>query len=747
MCSTNPDHWVTFEDEPSFQSPQKLFVFRTRNQDISRPNGLRLCLPTAQEPSNVLSSAGSTPLSSPLCEFFLSPTPPSNTPLSTPVRDYPESPFIPKFNVSSPYPVPVGHPSPNPTVTTGKGCSGPEKRSPSSNIVGVDASCKPLHTILGSKNDGSQTNHMHSDLPELPSALPQPFKSFQDGCAFESPFWNKGNASDWSTSENLEEINAHGKEKKQTKGQGSAKEKDMCTYQKSLNQCSFNYVCERLECLQTSNLDTVPNVAVQYTDPVTDTPPFVPPNLFRSQGKDGWALMLRIPEKKNRMSSRQWGPIYLKVIPGGILQLYYEKGLEKPFKEFQLHAQCRLSEPKLEHFNGAGKIHTVKIEHVSYTEKRKYNPKVEIVHEAETEQMLKLGTTDFNDFCDFIATVEEELMMLPVIPKQKKYYEEQEMVLEIVDNFWGRFTKDGKLVESAMVSQVYCLCFVPSNTECFLTLNDLELQQINGSYFETETDKTFIDILEYHFHACVRKDEFKHSRIIKFTPPDACRLELMRFKTLHDAAELPFTVKAAVVVQGAYIELQAFLNMSRAAVSLAHLNTVNACENVTVRIPVPTEWIKVLWTANIQRQKSLKAKMNRKTCLGSAYEAESEPVIQVTVGTAKYENAYRAVLWKIDRLPDKSSSPDQPHSLSCKLELGSDQEIPSNWYPFATIQFVMPDNSASGTEVKSLGTESDIQPQKQVIQKTCYNFQVEIEKKWIQIDGEDPEKAGECITQ
>ncbi|KAJ1156965.1 hypothetical protein NDU88_009681 [Pleurodeles waltl] len=502
-----------------------------------------------------------------------------------------------------------------------------------------------------------------------------------------------------------------------------------------------------LECLQTSNLDTVPNVAVQYTDTVTETPPFVPLNLFRSQGKEGWALMLRIPEKKNRMSSRQWGPIYLKVIPGGILQLYYEKGLEKPFKEFQLHSQCKLSEAKLEHFNGSRKIHTVKIEHVSYTEKRKYNPKVEIVHEAETEQMLKLGTTDFNDFTDFIATVEEELMMLPVIPKQKKYYEDQEMVLELVDNFWGKFTKDGKMVESAMVSQVYCLCFVHSNTECFLTLNDLELQKLNGSYFEKETDNKFIDIQEYHFHNCVRKDEFNHSRIIKFTPPDACRLELMRFKTLHDAADLPFTVKAAVVVQGAYIELQAFLNMSPSAISLAQTNTMNACENVTVHIPVPTEWIKVLWTTNIQRQKSLKAKMNRKTCLGSAYEAESEPVIQVTVGTAKYENAYRAVVWKIDRLPDKNSSPDQPHSLSCKLELGSDQEIPSNWYPFATIHFVMSDTSASGTEVKSLGTESDIQPQKQVIQKACYNFQVEIEKKWIQIDGEDPEKAGECITQ
>lgn len=152
-------------------------------------------------------------------------------------------------------------------------------------------------------------------------------------------------------------------------------------------------------------------------------------------------------------------------------------------------------------------------------------------------------------------------------------------------------------------------------------------------------------------------------------------------------------------------------------------------------------------TRNLQRQKSLKAKMNRRACLGSLQGPELEPVIQVTVGSAKYESAYRAVVWKIDRLPDKNTSPDQPHCLSYKLELGSDQEVPSDWDPFATVQFSMSEACASRTEVRSLGVESDAQPQKHVCQRACYNIQVEIEKKWIQIDGEDPDKAGGCVTQ
>ncbi|NWV22197.1 STON1 protein, partial [Origma solitaria] len=241
--------------------------------------------------------------------------------------------------------------------------------------------------------------------------------------------------------------------------------------------------------------------------------------------------------------------------------------------------------------------------------------------------------------------------------------------------------------------------------------------------------------------------EFEQSRIIKFTPPDACRLELMRFRTHFNGHDLPFSVKAAVVVQGAYIELQAFINMSSTAPVPTRLPSVKYCENVMIRFPVPTQWIKALWTMNLQRQKSLKAKMNRRACLGALHEVESDPVIQVSVGTAKYESAYRAVVWKIDRLPDKNSSLDHPHSLSYKLELGSDQEIPSDWYPFATVQFVVHDTCASGTEVKSLGIESDLQPQKHVVQKAFYNCQVEIEKKWIRLDGEDPDKAGNCLMQ
>ncbi|XP_076990289.1 stonin-1 [Tamandua tetradactyla] len=735
MCSTNPGNWVTFDDDSAFQSPQKSKNFPLENQGACRPNGLKLNLSGPKEFSSGSSSTSSTPLSSPIVDFYLSPGPPSNSPLSTPTKDFPGFPGVPKAGSHVLYPIPESSSnSPLTTPGTGSSLSSTKPACLSRASLPSDPLCTHPAPKMGLPSEASphqaESLGFQSDTPH--------FHYFREDCAFSSPFWKDEDSASQFTFD-------HPGSRKTF----SLRDKEMPIDQKSLNQCSLNYICEKLEHLQSAeNQDSLGNLSMQCLYAEDTASSFVPHLLFRSQPKAGWSFMLRIPEKKNMMSSRQWGPIFLKVLPGGILQMFYEKGLEKPFKELQLDSHCRLSEPKVENFSVARKIHTVKIEHVSYTEKRKYHSKTEVVHEPDIEQMLKLGSTEYRDFLDFLTTVEEELLKLPAVSKQKRSYEEQEISLEIVDNFWGKITKEeGKLVESAVITQIFCLCFVNGNTECFLTLNDLELQKRDDRYFEKDPEKKGIDILVYHFHKCVKAQEFEQSRIIKLVPPDACRFELMRFKTLYHGEDLPFSVKSVVVVQGAYVELQAFVTMAALAQRPAHAGSLRSCENIMIHFPVPAQWIKALWTMNLQRQRSLKARMNRRACLGSLHEPESEPVIQVTVGSAKYESAYRAVVWKIDRLPDKNSNFDHPHCLSYKLELGSDQEIPSDWYPFATVRFVMLETCASKTEVRSLGVESDVQPQKHVHQRACYNIQIEIEKKWIKIDGEDPDRAGDCMTQ
>ncbi|KAL1263602.1 hypothetical protein QQF64_006341 [Cirrhinus molitorella] len=519
-------------------------------------------------------------------------------------------------------------------------------------------------------------------------------------------------------------------------------------------QYSYSYICHKLEQLRTeenqqeddegkaekekrpSGLGAAKDRAAKRT-----LSAFVPQGLFLSQKRHGWSLMLRIPEKKNRMSSRQWGPIYLQLLPGALLQLFYEKGLEKPFKEFQLHANCALSGPKLESYGEPRKIATLKVEHVSYVERKRYHPKHEVTHEPEVEQLLKFGTTEYGDLEDLLVSIEEELLRLPVPHQQHKHYEEQELSLQISDRVWMRQSKDGAIIECTAITQIYCLAFLNGAVECFLALNDLGLLRQAPAYGSDEDEEVWMEIADYHFHRCVREAEFVDKRLIKFCPPDACRVELMRYRTVSlCCGEPPLSVKAMVTVQGACVELQVFLNVLSSFPSPTEM----VCENVVIQVPFPGDWVKVPNSMPLLRQKSLKARMNRNACLGSSHMAESQSVMHVSVGTVKYENVHRAIVWRIERLPPKNVALEQPQSLACKLELASDQEIPADWFPFVRVECEVADAVASHTCVKSVGIESDVQPQKHLSSRAYYHCQVEIEKKLIEVESV---KQSSCATQ
>ncbi|XP_077437300.1 stonin-1 [Vanacampus margaritifer] len=710
MCSTNHSNWVTFEDDNTpLSSPQKpLQSPGCIKVALPRPNGLKLVLPPIRDTSwNFNSSLESPQSQSSVSEGSCVS---GNTPLRTPLSGV--------SRVRSPF----------------RANSREE-----SNFFQSFTSTSPTSVPSPAQENSS-----------LSSDGPNPFPTFQGNSGHFNPFWdNSGHSIDAdSSSSDSESDNSLPRFFIRTKD-GSEPPRDHL-------QNTLSLVCNKIEGLRAES-DKNGEAERHKTDErrlsskcevISEVPSeFVPRGLFRSHRRDGWPVMLRIPEKKNRMSSRQWGPIYLRLLPGGVLQMYYEKGLEKPFKEFQLLPQCRLSDLKIESYSEPRKVLTVKVEHFTYIEKKRYHPKLEVNHEAEVEQLLKFGSTVHKDMEDLVVSMEEEIFKLSMLPQPRRNYEEQELSLQITDHIWVQQDKFGGVMERTAVTQIHCLAFLNGVGDCFLALNDLGLLRSNASYGSEDGSELWMEIKECHFHKCVNETEFQMSRLIKFCPPDACRVELMRYKTMVlDCTEIPFSIKSVVTVQGAYVELQAFLNMSGTFLSTRGVSdTFPLCENVEVRVPVPGDWVKVTQTAALLRQRSLKARMNRNVCLGSFSTAlQSQPVMQVTVGSVKYENVYSAIIWKIDRLPAKNTAIDHPHSFSCKLELGSDQEIPSDWHPFITMECEIMGAVVSQTAVKSLGTVNDIQPQKHVTSWTRYHCQVEVEKKWIETESK---KESSCLTQ
>lgn len=614
MCSTNHSNWVTFEDDSTpFSSPQKpLQSPGLIKASVPRPNGLKLVPPPIRDTSWSFNSS----LESPQSHASLSGSScvPCNTPSCTPVS-------------------------------------------------GVPGTASPFHFNTGEKNDFFRSFSSTTSVPSpAPEEGPRPFPSFQGSSGHYNPFWDgSGHSADVDSSSSDSEA-------EKSLPRFFIRTKDGSEPPRDHLQNSFSYVCHQLEGLRAGpdrgtetgkDGERRPSCKSEVLGEVLGegASQFVPRGLFRSQKRDGWPVLLRIPEKKNRMSSRQWGPIYLRLLPGGVLQMYYEKGLEKPFKELQLLPQYRLSDLKLESYGEPRKVLSVKVEHFSYAEKKRYHPKLEVSHEAEAEELLKFGSTAHADMEDLVVSMEEEIFKLCFPRQQRRHYEEQELSLQITDHIWIQLDTLGDVMERTAFTQIHCLAFLNGLGDCFLALNDLGLMRFDSGYGTEEDGELWMEIADCRFHKSVNESEFQRSRLVKFSPPESCRVELMRYKTeVLGCTEIPFSVKAVVTVQGAYVELQVFLNMSATFPStLGVCETYPLCENVVIRVPVPGNWVRVTQTAALLRQRSLKARMNRTACLGAVGAADSQPVMQVTIGTVKYENVYSAVVWRIDRLPAKNT--------------------------------------------------------------------------------------------
>ncbi|NXJ62210.1 STON2 protein, partial [Rostratula benghalensis] len=510
-------------------------------------------------------------------------------------------------------------------------------------------------------------------------------------------------------------------------------EPDTISFHETNKSVTHTDAVEQLKQLQIGDPDHVSSPTLPDDDPMMpydlDVALF---NLAPAQPKDGWPMMLRIPEKKNIMSSRHWGPIYVKLTDSGCIQLFYEKGLEKPFREFKLEINHEISERKLQNYDENGRIHSVRLDRTTYKEKKKYQPKPAIAHTAEREQIIKLGTTDYEDFLSFISAVQDTLMNLPASSTDLSTvglnYQEEEITVDVRDEFRGILAKgDSVILQHSVLTHIYVLSFLSGLAECRLGLNDILIKGneivARQDIMPTTTTK-WIKLHSCRFHSCVDEDMFNSSRVILFNPLDACRFELMRFRTVFAEKTLPFTLRTAASINGAEVEVQSWLMMSTGFSSNRDPLTQVPCENVMIRYPVPNEWVKNFRRESVLGEKSLKAKVNKGAAFGSTSVSGSEPVMRVTLGAAKYEHAFNSIVWRINRLPDKNSASGHPHCFFCHLELGSDREVPSSFVRYVDVEFDMPTTSASKATVRSISVEDKTDVRKWVNYSAHYSYKV-----------------------
>ncbi|XP_014480690.1 PREDICTED: protein stoned-B-like [Dinoponera quadriceps] len=493
---------------------------------------------------------------------------------------------------------------------------------------------------------------------------------------------------------------------------------------------------------------------------------------------DGWEMQLRQPNKKKITGQRFWKKIFVKLVFQGdspTLQLFNNKDDKDPFQELPLLACYSVSDIGAQQFDQYGKIFTVKLQYIFYKERPGVRPgqvtKAErltnklsqfaayaiqgdyqgvkefgsdlkklglpVEHAPQISQLFKLGSQCYEDMKQFSCTVEEALFKLLAHRDRALNYKMEEVQITVVDELYVEQNSEGHVDKQIARVRLFFLGFLTGMPDVELGINDMWRQgkEVVGRHdIIPVVTEEWIRLENVEFHACVQQDEYEKSRIIKFKPPDACYIELMRFRVRPPKnRELPLQLKAVMCVTGNKVELRAdILVPGFASRKLGQI----PCEDVMVRFPIPECWIYLFRVEKHFRYGSVKSAHRRtgkikgiERFLGAVDTLEPQ-LMEVTSGQAKYEHQHRAIVWRMPRLPKEGQGAYTTHQLVCRMALTSYDQIPETLSEYCYVEFTMPATQVSHTTARSVSlqnSDSDAPPEKYVRNLSRHEYRVGIE--------------------
>ncbi|CAK9798827.1 Protein stoned-B [Anthophora quadrimaculata] len=493
---------------------------------------------------------------------------------------------------------------------------------------------------------------------------------------------------------------------------------------------------------------------------------------------DGWDLHLRQPYKKKITGHRFWKKIFVKLVYQGdspVLQLFNSRDTKDPFQELPLVPAYSVSDIGAQQFDQFGKIFTVKLQYIFYKERPGVRPgqvtKAErltnklsqfaayaiqgdyqgvrefgsdlkklglpVEHAPQISQLFKFGSQCFEDMKQFSCAIEEALFRLPASRDRALNYKMEEVQITVVDELYVEQSAQGAVEKQIARVRLFFLGFLSGMPDVELGINDMWRQgkEVVGRHdIIPVVTEEWIRLENVEFHSCVQQDQYEKSRTIKFKPPNACYIELMRFRVRPPKnRELPLQLKAVMCITGNKVELKAdILVPGFASRKLGQV----PCEDVMIRFPIPECWIYLFRVEKHFRYGSVKSAHRRtgkikgiERFLGAVDNLEPQ-LMEVTSGQAKYEHQHRAIVWRIPRLPKEGQGAYTTHQLICRMALTSFDQIPENLAEYCYVEFTMPATQVSHTTARSVSfqnSDSDTPPEKYVRNLSRHEYRVGIE--------------------
>uniref|UniRef100_A0A0N4ZP88 SH3 domain-containing protein n=1 Tax=Parastrongyloides trichosuri TaxID=131310 RepID=A0A0N4ZP88_PARTI len=500
--------------------------------------------------------------------------------------------------------------------------------------------------------------------------------------------------------------------------------------------------------------------------------------------KDGWSMMIRHPLKKKLMADRVWKPCYVKLERESLslnkdehmmLKIFNAKTDGTPVLSILLQPTYSLSDGSVQPYDAYGKIHTVKLQQITYKEKvgirqgqisrlveghlTKFGMPIE--HSATVNVLAKFASLEHEVLDDFINTIEDILFRCECKRNTKPIHKQDEVQIHCYDEYIGTVDLDGCLKSQKARVRMFCLAFLTGSPTLEIGLNDRRRQ---GKEIVRRKDilpmytERWIKFENIEFHSSIDQAVFVDEHYLKVSPPDGVFFEIMRFRVRPPKnKEKPLTVKSIMKIAGSGIEIR--IEAMAAASTHKHRNRdeetrIIPCEDIQIRFPIPEAWIYLFreersWGVGSVHSKTRrpgKVKNLKDKIMGAVTQTTSS-MIEVAIGEAKYEHLYRSLVWRIPRLPEKHHEAYKNHLLTCRFELSSFDLMPEAFMPDVEVEFTMPLSTVSSTVVRSIGVEghedSD-RVEKFVRYVSKYNYKFEID--YFHCDSLQCERAYETVA-
>ncbi|EDO44769.1 predicted protein, partial [Nematostella vectensis] len=352
-----------------------------------------------------------------------------------------------------------------------------------------------------------------------------------------------------------------------------------------------------------------------------------------------------------------------------------------------------------------------------------------IEHLAEGTPIIKIGSTSNAIMKEFIEAVGDSIRTLPAYRDRGITYRKDEVFVDVDDTCHALLDGTGNVKKLGGRVQVKIRAFVTGDPECQLVLNDIVVKEREEARLRGELKPQrihhWINLQHCQFHKCVDVSAFNESHSIVFHPLDACTFELLRFRS-NLKKPLPLYVKSSITLHSEQrIELRAEIQLCQETKMAKY-----ARNNVVFQLPIPETWVPLFRTAKLfGREKSIKSSKGKQAAGIKSRLKHSRCSIAASLGTAKYEPEYSAIVWRIDKLPlIQSNIPvDAPQTLTCLLELPAGLEVPDDYQPHAEVEYDVSYVLLSDTTVIAVKVSNKNIPEKWVCYRALYHYHIEVD--------------------